>query len=206
MVSLVSFSRLVVGDFNTVLGAREALGSRSPVHGSYDIHDVVFAMDAASAPKPNGFSGLNFGFIILLPKLKDSILVDQFRPIILSNFLFKISSKILADCLARVAFRIISPQQFRFIRDRHIKDYIALASNCVNVLQKKCYWGNLAMKINIRKAFDTLDWSFLCRVLQAFGFSSIFVDWIDGILHSFRLSVLLNEVLERYFCYSRGIR
>ncbi|KAI9166139.1 hypothetical protein LWI28_026893 [Acer negundo] len=62
------------------------------------------------------------------------------------------------------------------------------------------------MKIDIRKAFDTLDWSFLCRVHQAFGFSSVFLDWIDSILHSSRLSVLFNEVPEGYFCCSRGVR
>ncbi|KAK1549712.1 hypothetical protein Q3G72_006607 [Acer saccharum] len=175
-----------------------------------DIQYAVFAMDAASAPGPDGFSGrfyqrcwdvigsdvvlavqdffitgvifpgLNSSFIVLLPKLRESISVDQFRPIVLSNFLFKISSKILANRLARVAARIISPQQFGFIRDRHIEDCIALASDCVNMLQKKCY--------------------------GAFGFSSIFVDWIDGILRSSRLSVLLNGVPEGYFYCSRGVR
>ncbi|KAI9157503.1 hypothetical protein LWI28_023591 [Acer negundo] len=169
-----------------------------------DIHDAVIAMDAASAFGPDGFSGsfyqrcwdvvgsdvvlavqdffitgviflgLNSSFIVLLSKLRDSILVDQFSPIVLSNFLFKISSKILADLLARV-------------------------------VAKKCSVGNLAMKIDIRKAFNTLDWSFLCRVLQAFGFSSVFVDWIDGILRSSRLSVFFNGVQEGYFCCSRGV-
>ncbi|KAK3230347.1 hypothetical protein Dsin_002228 [Dipteronia sinensis] len=86
------------------------------------------------------FPSLNSSFIVLLPKLRDWISIDRFRPIELSNFLFKISSKILADRLARRA-RIISPQQFRFIRDRHIKDCIALASGYVNVLQKK-YCGD----------------------------------------------------------------
>ena len=105
-----------------------------------------------------------------------------------------------------MATRIISPQQFGFIQDRHIEDCIALASDCVNVLQKKCYGGNLAMKIDIRKAFDTLDWTFLCRVLQAFGFSSVFVDWIDSILRSSRLSILLNGVPKGYFHCFRGVR
>ncbi|KAI9160260.1 hypothetical protein LWI28_006684 [Acer negundo] len=148
-------------------------------------------MDAASTPRPDGFSGsfyqrcwdvvgsdmvlavqdffitrvifpgLNSSFIVLLPKLRDSISVDQFRPIVLSNFLFKISSKILTDRLARVAAGIISPQQFDFIRD---------------------------------------------RVLRTFGFSSVFLDWIDSILRLSRLSVLFNGVLEGYFCCSRGVR
>ena len=43
-------------------------------------------------------------------------------------------------------------------------------------------------------------------MLQAFGFSSVFVDWIDSILRSSRLFVLLNGVPEGYFCCSRGVR
>ncbi|KAK3193488.1 hypothetical protein Dsin_024798 [Dipteronia sinensis] len=163
-----------------------------------DIHDAIFAMDATSAPGLDGFFGkfyqhcweivggdvvhavqdffrtrtifprLSSSFIVLLPKLRDSISIDQYRPIVLSNFLFKISSKISADRLARIAAMIVCPYQFGFIRDRHIEDCIALAVDCVNVLHKKCHGGNLAMKIDIHKAFDTLDWYFLRRVLQAF--------------------------------------
>ena len=122
-------------------------------------------MDALSAPGPNGVSshfiqrcweivgrdvilaiqdfflsgvvapGLNSNFIALIPKMIDSITVDQFHPIVLGNFLLKIFSKILADRLAPVC--IVSPQKFGFIRYRHIEDCIALASNCVNLLHKK---------------------------------------------------------------------
>ncbi|KAK3193452.1 hypothetical protein Dsin_024762 [Dipteronia sinensis] len=122
-----------------------------------DIHDAIFAMDVTSTPGLNGFSGLCSSFIVLLQKLRDSISIDQYHPIVLSNFLFKISSKILADRLAQIAARIVSPYQFGSIRDRHIEYCIALALDCVNVLHKKCYGANLAMKIDIRKAFDTLD-------------------------------------------------
>ncbi|KAK3218998.1 hypothetical protein Dsin_012968 [Dipteronia sinensis] len=126
-----------------------------------DFHDTVFVMDVASGPGPDGFSGrfyqrcwdifgsdvflaiqdfvitgvifsgLNSSFIVLFPKLNDSISIDQFQPIVLSNFMFKISSKILDDSLARVVAKISSPQQFRFIRDWHIDDCIALTSDCV---------------------------------------------------------------------------
>ncbi|KAK3220867.1 hypothetical protein Dsin_014837 [Dipteronia sinensis] len=102
--------------------------------------------------------------------------------------------------------RIVSPHQFGFIRNCHIEDCIALASECVNVMHKKCYRCNLAMKIYIRKAFDTLDWSFLRIALQAFGFSPVFMDWIDSNLGSSRLSVLINRSLESYFHCSRGVR
>ena len=149
---------------------------------------------------------LNSNFITLIPKIKDSITVDQFRPIVLGNFLFKISSKILADRLAQVTAHIVSSQQFGFIRDRHIEDCIALAYDCVNVLHKKCYGGSVAMKIDICKAFDTLEWKFLCGVQCAFGFSQIFMDWIDSILGSSRLSILINGSPAGYFRCTRGVR
>ncbi|KAK3188144.1 hypothetical protein Dsin_027705 [Dipteronia sinensis] len=138
--------------------------------------------------------------------MRDSITIDQFRLIVLGNFLFKVSFKILADRLAQIAARIVSPQQFGFIRDQHVEDCIALTSDYVNVLHKKCYGGNMAMKIDIHKAFDTLDWKFLCGVLRAFGFSQTFMDWIVSILGSSKLSVLINGSPAGYFGCSRGVR
>ncbi|KAK3225813.1 hypothetical protein Dsin_005675 [Dipteronia sinensis] len=61
------------------------------------------------------------------------------------------------DRFAQIVARFASLHRFGFIWDRHIEDCIALASDYVNMLQKKYYEGNLAMKIDIRKAFDTLD-------------------------------------------------
>ena len=113
---------------------------------------------------------------------------------------------ILVDRLARITARIVSPYQFGFIQDHHIEDCVALASDCVNMLDKKCYGGNLAMKIDICKTLDILDWFFLRKVFQAFGFSFVFVGQIDIILISSRLSVLISVVSKGYFRYSRGVR
>ncbi|KAK3189548.1 hypothetical protein Dsin_029109 [Dipteronia sinensis] len=134
--------------------------------------------------------------------MRDSITIDQFCPIVLGNFLFKISSKILADRLALIAARIVSPQQFGFIRGGTLR--IVLLSHLIVLMC--CYGGNVAMKIDICKAFDTLDWKFLCRVLMAFGFSQTFIDWIVSILGSSKLSVLINGSPAGYFGCSRGVR
>jgi hypothetical protein len=60
------------------------------------------------------------------------------------------------------------------VHGRNIKDCIGLALEAINLLHNKAFGGNLALKIDISKAFDTLDWSFLLNVLQKFGFSSQF--------------------------------
>jgi hypothetical protein len=59
-------------------------------------------------------------------------------------------------------------------------------------LKKKGFAVNLAMKIDIRKTFDTLEWSLLISVLQNFGFNQTFCNWIDKSLHSAILSILVN--------------
>ncbi|KAK3193727.1 hypothetical protein Dsin_025037 [Dipteronia sinensis] len=104
-----------------------------------DIHDAVFAMDTTSAP---GLDSFFKGFYQHCWEVVGSDVV-----LAVQDF-----------------FRI----EFGFMRDRHIDDCISLASDCVNVMHKKCYGDNFSMKIDIRKAFDTLDCiaeDFLTRLL-----------------------------------------
>jgi len=124
----------------------------------------------------------------------------------MANFKFKIISKIIADRLALILPDIISKEQRGFIKGRHIKDCICLISEAINLLHKKSFGGNLAIKIDIAKAFDTIDWSFLIDVLQAFGFNNTFCHWIQIILHSAKLSISINGQYEGYFACTRGVR
>ncbi|KAK6151806.1 hypothetical protein DH2020_014441 [Rehmannia glutinosa] len=64
----------------------------------------------------------------------------------------------------------------------------------------------MILKIDIRKAFDTLRWDFLLYVLRRFGFSETFVRWVEVVLRSSRISVLLNGMPVGYFACSRGVR
>lgn len=62
----------------------------------------------------------------------------------------------------------------------------------MNALDLKSYGGNMDVKFDIGKAFDTMEWYFLLKYLLAFGFSNIMVGWIREILESARLSILVN--------------
>jgi len=53
-----------------------------------------------------------------------------------------------------------------------------IASEVINLLTKKQFGGNIAIKVDIRKAFDTLDWNFLLAVLRQFGFNDLLLDFI----------------------------
>ncbi|MCH87787.1 RNA-directed DNA polymerase (Reverse transcriptase) [Trifolium medium] len=180
-----------------------------------EIHDAVFSMNKNSAPGPDGFGAfffrsywgiikhdvsmavmeffssgclmpnMNANTLVLIPKSPDADTIDKYCPIAMANFKFKIISKIIADRLARIMPNIISKQQRGFIQGRQIKECVCLTSEAISLLHNKAFGGNLALKIDISKAFDTLDWGFLLKVLHDFGFNSTFfsegkVDLIKG--------------------------
>jgi hypothetical protein len=201
-----------------------------------EIKEAVFSLNGDGAPGPDGFGGhfyqtfwdiiggdvvhsvqefflggtlppnFNSNLIVLIPKTQGAGCMGDFRPIALANFQFKIVTKIVADRLAVITSRIISIEQRGFIRDRNISDCVILASEAINSIDKRQYGGNIAFKIDISKAFDTLDWNFLIMVLDNFGFSPTFVNWILAILQSARLSILVNGKAVGFFSCSRGVR
>jgi hypothetical protein len=101
--------------------------------------------------------GYNSNIIALIPKTPEASSIDQYRPIAMANFKFKIISKIIADRLASVLPSILSEEHHGFIKDRNIKDCLCIASEAANLLHNKSFGGNLALKIDITKAFDTLN-------------------------------------------------
>lgn len=201
-----------------------------------EVKNVVFSMNGNGAPGPDGFGGyffqefwdivaqdvfnatlqffrdgwllpnLNANVVAIIPKFPGAEEITQYRPTALENFWFKIITKVLADRLAVVAPKIISKNQRGFIRGRQISDCICSASEAINLLDKKDFGGQLAMKIDIMKAFDTLDWNFLLNVLRCFGFNEVFCKWIKVILHSAKLSISVNGHAVGYFSYARGVR
>lgn len=74
------------------------------------------------------------------------------------------------------------------------------------MMDRKCFGGNMGIKLDITKASDTLSWDFLLTVLRKFGFHDQFVNWISLILNSARLSVLINGVAYGFFNCGRGVR
>lgn len=69
---------------------------------------------------------------------------------------------------------------------------MCITSEAVNLLQNRSFGGNIALKIYIKKAFDTMDWDFPIHVLHPFGFNDTFCNWVKVILHSAKLSFSVN--------------
>lgn len=64
----------------------------------------------------------------------------------------------------------------------------------------------MAIQIDIKKAFDTMNLNFIVHVLKNFEFTEQFCKWISIIFKSLRISVLFNGLTVRSFQCSRSVR
>jgi len=130
--------------------------------------------------------------VSLIPKIQGVDSIKDYRSIVVANFKFKIISKILADRLALVIARIISPNQYGFVQGRQIQDCISIVSEAINMLSKTVRGCNVAYKVDIHKAFDTLSRKFLLLVLHVLVFTPCLS--VGLVQFSIQLCVLLEKM------------
>ncbi|WKA07960.1 hypothetical protein VitviT2T_025728 [Vitis vinifera] len=123
---------------------------------------------------------LNRTNIVLIPKKSEVISMTDLRPISLCNVVFKIASKLLANRLKKVLDGVVSEAQNAFVPGRSITDSILIAHEVLHFLKRKREGriGYAALKIDISKAYDKLEWNYLFAVLEAMGFSLKWLEWM----------------------------
>ncbi|XP_026398820.1 uncharacterized protein LOC113294650 [Papaver somniferum] len=163
-----------------------------------EIKNAVFSMNADGAPGPDSFS-------VLLPKVQGAKKPNQFRPIGLRNFNFKIFTKILATRMNNLMGKLVSNQQAAYIKGRSIHQQVMLASELVNEMKHTRRGGNVGLKLDISQAYDSVNWNFLFKVLQKYGFSAAWCEWLKVLFASAKISVMINGgPQDDVFIFSNG--
>ncbi|KAL5545019.1 hypothetical protein UlMin_008803 [Ulmus minor] len=115
----------------------------------------------------------NETLISLIPKVKNPIRITDYRPISLCNVIYKIISKMLSNRLRLVMGNVISEEQSAFIPGRLISDNAIIGFECLHAIKRKRSKkrGYLALKLDMAKAFDRVEWSFVQGIMLKLGFS-----------------------------------
>nr|GEV91106.1 hypothetical protein [Tanacetum cinerariifolium] len=203
---------------------------------SQEVKSAMFSMGNDKSPSPDGFTTaffkdtwdiigadvikavkefftngrllkeLNHTIIALIPKVNTPGRVTDYRPISCCNVLFKCISKIIANRLKDSLKRLVSPNQSTFVPGRCISDNILLTQEIMHNYHLDRGVPQCAFKVDIQKAYDTVDWDFLRVSLISFGFHERMIAWIMECVTTTSFSISINGSLHGYFEGKRGLR
>lgn len=180
--------------------------------GFYQLHWDLLGKDITAAvlnflnggPMPDD---LNRTAIVLIPKVRNLQEMKEFRPISLCNVLYKICSKVLALRLREILDEIIAEEQSAFVPGCLITDNVLIAYECIHYLKRrKGKAGACAIKLDMAKAYDRVEWEYLRGIMLKLGLHSNFVSLIMRCVSTVSFSININGNLTDSFRPTRGIR
>lgn len=201
-----------------------------------EIKNAVWSLSPNSAVGPDGFNGHFFrtswsiihldvilaiqefflgiippqvmisSLITLIPKKQQPATYADFRPICLSNFISKVTTRILATRFSSVLHKVISPEQIGFLKGHDISKHVLMANDMVHLLERKVQGGNVMIKLDMAKAFDRVNWTYLESIMLRFGFHARLIRIIMNNMRHSKLSIAVNGINYGFFSPTRGVK
>ncbi|KAJ6980751.1 hypothetical protein NC653_024183 [Populus alba x Populus x berolinensis] len=201
-----------------------------------DIQAALFSIPDTKAPGPDGYNALffkkswdvikydfiaaikyffsnnslprcvNATRVALVPKQEQLVCLNDFRPISCCNVLYKCIAKLLVIRLKAALVDVIGPSQSAFIPGRNISDAILLTQELMHNYHHNNGPGRCALKIDLKKAFDTVSLEFILAGLHAIGIPHEMVNWIKICITTVHYTININGALHGFFKSTRGIR
>ena len=118
--------------------------------------------------------------------------------------IYKLISKIIATHLKPFLDKGISTEQYSFLKNRKILEHVGITQEILHTIKTKRKLA-LVLKLDLIKAFDRVNWTFLRLVLLQIGILLDGVNWIIGCVVSSKFLVMVNGSPLGFFDSSMGI-
>ncbi|KAJ0008134.1 hypothetical protein Pint_29752 [Pistacia integerrima] len=154
-----------------------------------EVEKAVFNMNGLGSPGPDGFPAIFY-------QKHWQIIGPNVCAAVRDAFCFGSWPQDFNATLIALIPKIISPSQSAFIPDRLITDNAIVAFEVMHTMNTslKGKDGYMALKLDMSKAYDRLEWSFLQAVMRKMGFSPTWIKVIMNCLSSVTYSVLINGI------------
>ena len=146
------------------------------------------------------------GIISLIPKKKkDTQYLKNWRPVTLLNVDYKIATKTIALRIEKVLPHLINPTQTGYVKGRFIGESIRLILDIMEYTKHKDIPG-VAVFLDFEKAFDSVEWNYIQKCLEATNFGPHLRQWVYVFYHNISSCVLNNGHTSEPFLLERGVR
>jgi hypothetical protein len=128
-------------------------------------------------------SSINDTFISLIPKVKNPTRITEYKSISLCNVIYKLVAKVLTIRMKKVLPLIISPNQSAFVSGRLITDNVVVAFKALHTMDTRLKGrkGYMALKLDMSKAYDHVEWDYLEAIMLKLGFVARWVGFSDDL-------------------------
>ena len=146
------------------------------------------------------------GIISLIPKnSKDKTLLENLGPISLLNVDYKILTKVITKRIEKVLPTLINSDQTGYVKGRYIGENVRLIYDVIHYMDKSNRKG-IAIFLDFKKPFDSIEWNYLLETLQLFNFGHDIQNWIKIFYNNVTSCILNNGHSSTFFSLQRVVR
>ena len=148
---------------------------------------------------------LTMTWVMFIPKYEGAVEIKDYRPNSMVGCVYKVIAKLLVNKIRKVMGNLVEETQTAFVQDRQILDGALIACEAIQWLKNKRK-SVMLLKLDFRKAYDSIRWAFIDHVLQTMGFGDTWRLWIRGCLTSADMSIMVNGSPTKPFHMERGLQ
>uniref|UniRef100_A0A803QPV1 Reverse transcriptase domain-containing protein n=1 Tax=Cannabis sativa TaxID=3483 RepID=A0A803QPV1_CANSA len=162
------------------LGPKVTKQQAEMLMGKYSKDECKAALFAIPGIKAPGriLKEINSTVLTLIPKVKCPNTVKDFRPIACCNVVYKVATKMICARLKNILPSLIAQNQSGFVKGRLIAHNVMVCQDLIRHYGRKNAKANCMIKLDLQKAYDTVEWDFIEEMMEALQFPSQFIQLV----------------------------